>query len=366
MDKLAISSSPEKTKKKKKPDVSVQIPAVSEEKSATEGAAAEGASSSGGGNANEKNESATTKTRTVTKPPSPARQMDKMDALLSPRTNVEPSSSTKENSVKTIDELMVEENEADVELPYDKNDSVAFFDLDHTVVDTNSSWLWVQHEVNQGRVGAHMVLTAIYWFGRYALGYGAGAERAGADAAETYKGVHADKLRGDVESFFNEEMKHRIRPGCVPVLKAHKRRSQRVIMCTSTWQHPAETAAKMFGFETEADDVICSHMQVTEDGVLNGKLAKIAYGDEKYERTKEWAVKNNVDLKKCYFYTDSYSDVKLMEHVGYPVAVNPDPRLLKHAESRGWEIVDWGVAPQRAKKPRYHYGCLNGARQSYA
>ena len=76
-------------------------------------------------------------------------------------------------------------------------------------------------------------------------------------------------------------------------------------------------------------------------------------------------MKNNVDLKKCYFYTDSYSDVKLMENVGYPVAVNPDPRLLKHAESRGWEIVDWGWR-RKGRKPRYHYGCLNGARQSYA
>ena len=313
----------------------------------------------------------------VTKPPSPAGQMDRTDEIIamarSPRRNVERNVSGTSKTT-TIDSFITaeeeeeeeEEEEKDVDLPYDRNDSVAFFDLDHTVVDTNSSWLWVQHEVNSGRVGAHMILTAIYWFGRYALGYGAGAERAGAEAAETYKGVHSDKLRGDVETFFNEEMKHRIRPGCVPVLRAHKRRSQRVIMCTSTWQHPAETAAKMFGFETKADDVICSHMQVDEEGVLNGKLTKIAYGDEKYERTKEWAMKNNVDLKKCYFYTDSYSDVKLMENVGYPVAVNPDPRLLKHAESRGWEIVDWGLAPQRAKKPRYHYGCLNGARQSYA
>jgi len=313
--------------------------------------------------------------KTVTKPPSPAGQMDRTDEIIamarSPRRNVErnvsgTSKTTTIDSFITAEEEEEEEEEKDVDLPYDRTDSVAFFDLDHTVVDTNSSWLWVQHEVNSGRVGAHMILTAIYWFGRYALGYGAGAERAGAEAAETYKGVHSDKLRGDVETFFNEEMKHRIRPGCVPVLRAHKRRSQRVIMCTSTWQHPAETAAKMFGFETKADDVICSHMQVDEEGVLNGKLTKIAYGDEKYERTKEWAMKNNVDLKKCYFYTDSYSDVKLMENVGYPVAVNPDPRLLKHAESRGWEIVDWGLAPQRAKKPRYHYGCLNGARQSYA
>ena len=293
------------------------------------------------------------KALTTMKPPSPAVKMGK-DALLSPKAKIADASSKKQ-------QFIVE----DVELPYSREDSVAFFDLDHTVVDTNSSWLWVQHEVNRGRVGANMILTALYWFGRYALGYGAGAERAGSEAAETYKGVLEAKLRGDVEMFFHEELKHRIRPGCVPVMQAHKRRNQRLIMCTSTWQHPAETAARMFGFETGEEDVICSHMQVTEDGVLNGKLEKIAYGDEKYERTKEWAIRNNIDLKKCYFYTDSYSDLKLMEHVGYPVAVNPDPRLMKHAESRGWEIVDWGIAPVKAKKPRYHYGCLNGARQSY-
>jgi len=287
----------------------------------------------------------------ILKPPSPARSMsvkdvERIDLMLSP--------------TKIECEILME----DVDLPYDEADSVAFFDLDHTVVDTNSSWLWVQHEINCGRVGAHMIMTALYWFGRYALGYGAGAERAGADAAETYKGIPADKLRSDVENFFDEEMKHRARPGFLPVMQSHKRRNQRVIMCTSTWQHPAETAAKMFGFEYTSEDVICSQMQVNEEGVLDGKLAKIAYGDEKYERTKEWAEKNNVDLKKCYFYTDSYSDVKLMEHVGYPVAVNPDPRLMQHAESRGWEIVDWGIAPVRTKKPRYHYGCLNGQRNS--
>jgi hypothetical protein len=47
---------------------------------------------------------------------------------------------------------------------------VAFFDLDHTIIDTNSSWHWVQHEINTGRVGASMLFTAMYWFGRYALG----------------------------------------------------------------------------------------------------------------------------------------------------------------------------------------------------
>ncbi len=43
--------------------------------------------------------------------------------------------------------------------------------------------------------------------------------------------------------------------------------------------------------------------------------------------SKAWAEENGVDLMDCYFYTDSMSDVMLMEYVGFPVAVNPDPRL---------------------------------------
>jgi phosphoserine phosphatase len=51
------------------------------------------------------------------------------------------------------------------------------------------------------------------------------------------------------------------------------------------------------------------------------------------------------------------SDVKLLEHVGYPVCVNPDSRLRKHATERGWKIVDWGKSQPTLSKPRYNY-CL--------
>ena len=55
---------------------------------------------------------------------------------------------------------------------------VAFFDMDHTIIDVNSSWLWVKSEINSGRVGFSLIGTAVYWFARYAAGYGDGAETA--------------------------------------------------------------------------------------------------------------------------------------------------------------------------------------------
>ncbi len=56
-------------------------------------------------------------------------------------------------------------------------------------------------------------------------------------------------------------------------------------------------------------------------------------------------------LSACAFYTDSYSDLPVMEVVGRPVAVHPDHRLRREALRRGWPVVDWGVPPG-ARAPR--------------
>ena len=53
---------------------------------------------------------------------------------------------------------------------------------------------------------------------------------------------------------------------------------------------------------------------------------------------------SGVDLSRCTFYTDSMSDLPVLEAVGRPVAVHPDPRLRREASRRGWEIADWQQA----------------------
>lgn len=234
---------------------------------------------------------------------------------------------------------------------------VAFFDMDHTIIDVNSSWLWVKSEINSGRVGFSLIGTAVYWFARYAAGYGDGAETAGKDAASLYKGETESSLAERIRDFFRMELAHRTRPGFKAVLEAHKANDERCVMCTSTWQHPAEIGAQIYGLETGESNVVSSIMGVDEHGLMDGTIQVVAYGDGKYETTKRWCDQNGIDLKDCYFYTDSMSDVKLLEHVGYPVCVNPDSRLKKHAAERGWKIVDWGKSQPALSKPRYNY-CL--------
>ncbi len=230
---------------------------------------------------------------------------------------------------------------------------VAFYDLDHTIIDTNSNKHWIAKEVKAGRVTPKLIFTAIYWFARYAMGQGQGAEAAGAEAAMAYAGTSARALQEEVEAVFDAALAHRMRPGCGPSMARHRENDVRIIICTSSWQYAARYAARLFGLETDDENIISSVMEEDARGVLTGGIAEIAYGDGKYRVTKKWADANGVDLKDCYFYSDSMSDVLLLEKVGHPVVINPDPRLRKHAEARGWPIEDWGKAEEAApdKKP---------------
>ena len=59
------------------------------------------------------------------------------------------------------------------------------------------------------------------------------------------------------------------------------------------------------------------------------------------EVAETWARENGVDLAASSFYSDSSTDLPMLERVGHPFVVNPDPRLRLAARSRGWTILNW-------------------------
>ena len=166
-------------------------------------------------------------------------------AILAPRRVVAGSHTTDAH----VPEDAVHPEDADVEDAAPPR-VVAFFDLDHTIIDTNSNKHWVSREVLAGRVTPKLIGLAIYWFTRYAMGQGAGAEAAGAEAAMAYAGKSERQLRTEVETMFDEKLAHRMRPGCGPTMAEHVARGDLCVMCTSSWQYAAQYAARLFGCET--------------------------------------------------------------------------------------------------------------------
>jgi phosphoserine phosphatase len=87
-----------------------------------------------------------------------------------------------------------------------------------------------------------------------------------------------------------------------------------------------------------ADKVIATRMEVA-DGKYTGDIRFYAYAENKAKAIKDLAGKRGYDLEQSYAYSDSVTDVHMLEEVGHPYAVNPDKELRRIARDRGWPIL---------------------------
>jgi HAD superfamily hydrolase (TIGR01490 family) len=216
---------------------------------------------------------------------------------------------------------------------------IALFDLDRTLLDCNSGRLWVAHEWRAGRITWRDVLWASYWLGRYGLGHSSGLDSVMEAAAASVSGLEEALLDERVTGWFEREVRHRLRRGARAALREHRERGDRLVLATSGTSFAALAAARAF----QLHDVIATRLQAVE-GKLTGKIEAMCVGEGKARAVEDWARAQGVDLALATFYTDSASDLALLERVGRPVVVCPDRTLRRIAAARGWPVVDWGGA----------------------
>jgi HAD superfamily hydrolase (TIGR01490 family) len=107
-----------------------------------------------------------------------------------------------------------------------------------------------------------------------------------------------------------------------------------VTLITASTPYVAGPVAAHLGIE----EYLCTRMEVV-DGRFTGRVhLPPCYGPDKIGYAQAFAARRGGDLKEAFFYSDSGSDLPLLEEVGHPVAVNPDPRLKRLATTRGWPI----------------------------
>ena len=82
---------------------------------------------------------------------------------------------------------------------------------------------------------------------------------------------------------------------------------------------------------------ICSHAEVDEVGRYTGQALFWAYGTAKVAAIRQTADQLGIELVSSWAYSDAISDLPMLEAVGHPVVVNPDRRLARAAQARGWE-----------------------------
>jgi HAD superfamily hydrolase (TIGR01490 family) len=214
--------------------------------------------------------------------------------------------------------------------------SVAFFDMDRTLITVNSGTRWVRFLRRRGEISRWQLMRAFGWAVQYHLSILDMASLSQKLVASLQGEAEADMLE-KCAVWYADEMRDTIARPARARVEEHRARGERVVLLTGATQYIAEPIARA----TEIADVICSRLEV-KDGRFTGRVIEpVCFGAGKVAAAEAWAERNAVDLAATTFYTDSYTDLPMLERVGRPVAVNPDPRLAREARRRGWPILDW-------------------------
>lgn len=215
---------------------------------------------------------------------------------------------------------------------------IAFFDLDKTLISRNSAALWVRFELAAGRATKWQALKAFGWVVRYNLG--------AADMTDPIRrsvlllaGQREDEMSARVSQFYADVVEPLYRPGALTAVREHRAAGDRLVLLTSSSNYMCELVRPHLGM----DDYICNRFEVDGNGCYTGRpIEPLCFGPGKVVLAERYVAQHGATLRDTIFYTDSHSDVPVLEAVGQPVAVNPDPRLRRHARRKNWKVVDWG------------------------
>lgn len=216
--------------------------------------------------------------------------------------------------------------------------AAAFFDLDRTVMSGASSFYFGRAALKRHFYTRRQVLRdawTVFWFRR----------RGASD--DTSTGVR-DHILSSVKGHRRADMDPLIPDVLGPVLLrvypeiydrilAHERDGVPTYLCSAS---PVEIVGRVALALKMSGGALATTAEVDEDGAYTGHLeGPFCYGEGKAVAIRAEAQRRGIDLSASWAYSDSGSDLPMMEVVGNPVAVNPDKRLKPVAKERGWEIV---------------------------
>jgi HAD superfamily hydrolase (TIGR01490 family) len=230
--------------------------------------------------------------------------------------------------------------------------AAAFFDLDGTLLSTSSAVLYMKYLRRRpkgptpfDRISLASLLKTLWYQALY------NANRIDVDRVVQ---LATAPLRGHPESrmielctqWFRESVEAFIRPEMPPLLDAHRDAGHRVCLLTASTPYVAVPLCARLGI----DDWIASRLEVTGDGLFTGRpVTPVCFGVGKIHWAGQWALDHDIDLARSFFYTDSITDLPMLEVVGHPVLVNPDRKLRREGKRRGWPVYDFdGRTPFRA------------------
>jgi HAD superfamily hydrolase (TIGR01490 family) len=220
-----------------------------------------------------------------------------------------------------------------------QSNAAAFFDLDKTVIAKSSALAFSKPLYKAGLLNKRTLLKAGVAQAVYMM--------VGADHDQLEKvrkqlmnlttGWDAGQIRQLVRETVDEVVAPLVFAEALAIMDEHRREGRRVVIISASPDEVVKPLARYLG----VDHVIATRSKVDTEGRYTGEIDFYAYGPSKAEAIFELAEEWGLDLDQCYAYSDSVTDLPMMEAVGNPVAVKPDKELRDAAEENDWPIKDF-------------------------
>ena len=212
----------------------------------------------------------------------------------------------------------------------------AFFDLDKTVIATSSVLALGGTFYRDGLISKRTIVRGLYAQVLYLL---VGADENKMDKMREAmlaltRGWDQQHVKELVRETLDEVLTPIIYAEALELIEEHRKAGRKTVIISSS---PAETVEPI-GDYLGVDDVIATRALVDAEGRYTGELEFYAYAAHKAEAIREMAVTEGIDLANSYAYSDSITDLPMLELVGHPVAVNPDRELARISREREWEV----------------------------
>jgi len=241
--------------------------------------------------------------------------------------------------------------------------SAAFFDLDKTIIAKSSMLAFSKTLRKNGLLSRRALVQAAYGQAIFQL---VGADESKMEkirkvALDLTKGWNHDHVKKIVDETLHDVVVPIIYADALELIEKHKAEGRKVFIVSSAPSEVVEPIAQ----HLKVDDYIATVSRLDEDGNYTGELEFYSYGSYKPLAVNRLARKYEIDLDNSYAYSDSITDIPLLECVGNPVAVNPDKELMRFANEHEWPIVHftnevtlWERLPVRALQDNRVQGAL--------
>lgn len=213
----------------------------------------------------------------------------------------------------------------------------ALFDMDRTLVRKETASLYVKYRRDIGEASLLDLAKTLYWVGQYTFGL-LNAEKVAEHALASLRGMPEVVMSARCDDWFSAYVETHIADAGREAVLAHQSKGEICAIVTGATRYAAKPLARRLGIE----HVVATELEIDAEGQFTGRpVFPLCLGEGKAKRAEELATRLDFRIEEASFYTDSVSDLPLLERVAEPVIVNPDPRLLRIAKKRGWRIERW-------------------------